>query len=42
MNRQDAMRDTHIKNIRLCSPLGLLGVPPDRPLKFQSGEGKKC
>lgn len=29
MNRQDNMRDTHVKNIRLNSPLGLLGVPPD-------------
>lgn len=42
MNRQNDMRDTYVKNIRLCSPLGLLGVPPDRPLKFESGEGKKC
>lgn len=36
MNRQNEMRDTHIKNIRIDSPLGLLGVPPDakenRPL----------
>lgn len=29
MNRQNDMRDTHVKNIRLNSPLGLLGVPPD-------------
>lgn len=42
MNRQDAMRDSYAKNIRLCSPLGLLGVPPDRPLTSESGEGKKC
>jgi len=30
MNRQNDMRDSHVKNIRLSSPLGLLGVPPDR------------
>lgn len=30
MNRQKNMRDTHVKNIRLNSPLGLLGVPPDQ------------
>lgn len=30
MNRQNAMRDSHVKNIRLNSPLGLLGVPPDQ------------
>lgn len=32
----------HEKNERLNSPLGLLGVPPDRPLASESGEGKKC
>ena len=43
MNRQNDMRDTHVKNIRLNSPLGLLGVPPDaRPLKHRSGEGERC
>lgn len=30
MNRQKDMRDTNVKNIRLSSPLGLLGVPPDQ------------
>lgn len=30
MNRQSDMRDSHVKNIRLASPLGLLGVPPDQ------------
>ena len=42
MNKQNDMRDTYVKNIRLRSPLGLLGVPPDRPLTSESGEGKKC
>lgn len=43
MNRQNDMRDSHVKNIRLNSPLGLLGVPPDaRPLEQMSGEGERC
>lgn len=43
MNRQNDMRDTHVKNIRLCSPLGLLGVPPDQASSLIiCGEGKKC
>lgn len=30
MNKQDKLTRPYIINIRLASPLGLLGVPPDQ------------
>ena len=30
MNKQDRLTRPYIINIRLASPLGLLGVPPDQ------------
>ena len=31
MNRQARLNKAYILNVRLASPLGLLGVPPDHP-----------